>query len=460
MIQRFISFFTAILITRYLGPEKYGQYVFVISLITITAVFWNFGLNTYLIRESSKTPEQIPNLMGDAIQAKAFLGFAILVLLLFTLHFLGYASTILICTAVFGFGEILIGIAGVFQSAFTAARRMEFAAIVSFIRGAILLAAIIVVTSLSGGVVQVFFAYLVTFVLMLLYWVFVAKRFLVMPSFKIDFRAIVAILKNGTPFLMITMVNIILFRIDHLMLSKMQGDKVVGFYGAAYTLFEVIISLLPFVIMHASFPVLAEKHKTDIGGMTVLYNLLLKYHLFFGIPIGAGMLILGDAIIITLYGDAFEPAGILLSCLGVAVWIFFLTTLVSWTLTAMDKQNIVLKSNAIAMVLNIVTNLFAIPAYGALGAAVTTSACELFQLVFMYWHLQKNLTLSYQFGIFRIAIGAFIMTGFILIVKNYFLPWHPTAGLILLVGASAAIYFGVALVIRTVNMKELKLLLH
>ena len=52
--SRFISFFTAVLITRFLGPAKYGQFTFVITFVTLVSVFWEFGFSPLFVRDVSK----------------------------------------------------------------------------------------------------------------------------------------------------------------------------------------------------------------------------------------------------------------------------------------------------------------------------------------------------------------------------------------------------------------------
>lgn len=91
------------------------------------------------------------------------------------------------------------------------------------------------------------------------------------------------------------------------------------------------------IIMRSTFPVLCEMYHKDIDAMASLFNKLFRILLFFGLPISCGTFLLGTEFMSVIFGKDYTQAGPLLSVLGGSVCVFFLTHLMGWTITAMDR---------------------------------------------------------------------------------------------------------------------------
>jgi len=240
----------------------------------------------------------------------------------------------------------------------------------------------------------------------------------------------------------------------------MGGDVELGLYGSAYTIFEIILMFFPAIIMSASFPVLSKQYKNNIKEMKRLCNVLLKYFLFFGIPMSCGLVLLGDETIIALFSKEYKDAGLLLSILGFTVWICFLTYLTSWILTAIEKQSLVLISAVIAMIINIILNIYMIPLYGAKGAALTTLFCEFVQFVFMFIMFKRSISIKYNVKLFRILIASTAMCITVMLTKNALIEFNVIVSLILIILVAVIIYLGISYVLKIIKIKELKLLIQ
>ena len=269
-----------------------------------------------------------------------------------------------------------------------------------------------------------------------------------------------AMARRSLPFFLISTVNIFLFRIDHVMLARMVGSEAVGLYSAAYTVFEVIVSLFPMLVMSAAFPVLSRLYEEDQNAFENLYQLLLKYFVYLSLPLGTGLFFLGKYVALLLYGEAFAPAGTTLAILGVAVWVFFLSTLMSWVLTAANRQRLVLYGNLTALVTNVALNLYLIPAYEANGAAVATVVSELVNLSIMAAAVSRFTPLSKLpprfYAEVTVSLGA--MAAVIWTVVSYFAH----IGVFLLTTSvtvvGALVYIGITSALGTASWSELQLL--
>ena len=65
IVEKVLSFFLVILITRYLGDAGFGMYSFVFAFVSTFAIFTNLGLNTYALREISKDKSKTEELINN-----------------------------------------------------------------------------------------------------------------------------------------------------------------------------------------------------------------------------------------------------------------------------------------------------------------------------------------------------------------------------------------------------------
>ncbi len=460
LIQRFLSFFTAILITRYLGPKDYGQYTFVIAFVTIVAVVWDFGLYTLYVRDVSRDKSIAAKYAGNVISLKTVLFIAIFPAMLLYLKLLGYSPEVTKSLIIFAVGTFIYSIYSVVEAVFSSWKRMDYSALLNVVRSILLLLLVIVIVNITGGVLEIIFCYFASFLITFIISLVILKRSFVLPDFRsVSASNLFRLVTGAVPFFMASMLSIILFKIDHLMISKMSGDIQLGLYGSAYTLLEIIIAFFPMMIMRSSFPVLCDKYHNDQPGMIDLYKKLLKTFLIVGLPISAGCFFLGNEVITVLFGRDYFEAGILLSVLGISIWVFFLTNLMGWTIVAINRQVLVMISIMIAMAINIVLNLFLIPIMGALGSAYATLVCEMMQLLFMTIVIRKVLSVSLEFIYLKIIICTVIMSLFIIVMKQFSI-FNDIVKLVVIIPASAFIYLVFCIILKIVRVEEMRQLLR
>ena len=450
LLQRCLSFLTIVIISRYLGPDKYGQYTFVMALVTICAVVWEFGLNTLLIRDIAADRTKASHYLGGALWGKSFFFLCILLLVTLLLIVLSYERVVIISTLIFGCGFFISTVTGTLNTSFQAHQRMEFTSLLNIMRAVFLFVAIFFLAKVytEVSVEWVFWAYLFSFVAVLVVAVAVSGRYFVLPSLRCDLQHIKKLLTMAAPFLMISVVDSVLFRIDHLMLSKIVGNVELGLYGAAYTLFEIVFSLFAMMLISAVFPVLSTTFKEDRSAFPVLCNTVFKTLLLIGVPAGCGIILLSEDLIRFVYGTQYGAAAPMLMVLGGAIWIFFVTTYQSWTLTAAGEQNAVLRVTVAAMCFNIVLNLLLIPYFQAVGAACATLCSELLRWAGMSYYLRRRLFMWYRLKFAYIVASALVMSFGVLVVKHLTQP----------LGNSAVVFASIATGVLVYGLCALKIM--
>jgi O-antigen/teichoic acid export membrane protein len=170
--------------------------------------------------------------------------------------------------------------------------------------------------------------------------------------------------------------SVLYFRLDIVMLQLMTDDRVVGFYSAAYKLFEVVV-VLPHSLMIVLFPSLVEEFHTDRGKFKI--SLKKAFIVFFVVGSSIALVFFGfsNEIIGLIYGNDFLFSIKVLDVLAIAISLSFLIFLLSNILIVSGWEMTNTWSLVGASTLNIALNLAWIPAHGAIGAAWATVVCEI-----------------------------------------------------------------------------------
>jgi O-antigen/teichoic acid export membrane protein len=131
--------------------------------------------------------------------------------------------------------------------------------------------------------------------------------------------------------------------------------------------------------------------------------------------------------------------------------LFGLNQIFANALIAGHKQNINLHANLIGMAGNIALNVFLIPPYAVLGAAVANVASAFIILIYQYYFVSRYLfEVNYINYILKPFISSVVMGGFLLVIKEF--------NLLISIPISAVIYIICLLALRTFSKKDLNLL--
>lgn len=167
-------------------------------------------------------------------------------------------------------------------------------------------------------------------------------------------------------------VEVVYLKIDIVMLERMAGLTETGLYAAAAKLSEAWY-VFPGILMAAWFPLIwssTDPVSTEEQRRKVQRVLDLMVLAALGVALGTQLL--GDWIIKILYGADFTEAALLLKIhVWAGVFIFMRAVLSKW-LIAHDALKYSLLTHGAGTIINVGLNLWLIPLYGALGAALGT----------------------------------------------------------------------------------------
>ena len=219
------------------------------------------------------------------------------------------------------------------------------------------------------------------------------------------------------PFAVGGLLSTLYYSVDMIMLTPMVGDYATGIYNATYRLLSVL-TLFYGVYTAVIFPVMSRMFKNDKKILSVTFEKSTKYLMIVIIPIAVATQFYSSDIIVLFFGKQYAAASTPLSILIWTICLVFFGASIATVLNASFKEMVVTKLNFIAVIFNVVLNLFMIPKYSYNGAAITTVLTDLL-LVFLYIYFMKEIISPNR--TFYINIGKIIIGSIILGVVLYFL---------------------------------------
>ncbi len=176
-------------------------------------------------------------------------------------------------------------------------------------------------------------------------------------------------LNKSLPMMMSGFFLILLNWTDVLMLGKLETEENIGIYNAA---FKVGYLTLFFVTMMNSFvvPKLSEfHHQKDYLSMKNFVNKATRIVIVLTLPV-ALFIILFSKQILTYFGPEFVAGSFALQLITLGALFNAMTGNVDQILNMTNHQKLVRNIMFVGFLVNIVGNLFLIPKYGYLGAAI------------------------------------------------------------------------------------------
>jgi len=364
---------TTVVVARSLGPEGRGLYAVALTIATLGVQIGNLGLhasNTYYV---AKNRSLLPTLMGNTLVVTFGAGGAAAAGVWMVFQAWPRLAPIhgwLLCLALLwipaGLGNLLLqnlllGLmeVGAYNRIDLFSRILGLALLTVLAAAGMRTAIVFLVAGLCAMAIG-------EVAVLLALRKFMDRR--PTPSFSL-FRQNLGV---GLRAYLVAFFALLVLRIDLLMVKYMLGTVQAGYYSVAATLADGV-AMLPLVVATVLFPKLsgmtspAEKWRfaRNTAGVTAAATL----------PVAAVFMVLARFIVRLLFGAAYLPAASALFWLLPGIFFLGIETVIVQFLSSMGYPKILIFSWAGCCAANIVLNLWAIPAYGIVGAAVVSSIC-------------------------------------------------------------------------------------
>lgn len=372
LIRGAVAVTVTVAVARYLGPAQFGTLNYALSFVLLFGTFWTLGLSGVVVRELVREPSAHDEILGS----------------LFVLRLIGGAigiTAILAVSSMVGPTDpatraaiALIAGATLFYAFdgvdyWLQAELRSRHAVVARVFGLLLMACLNVVFIVTAAP---FLAFAVAsgvelvaagIALGVMYVILGRSPFTWRPSWD---RA-KELASKSWPLMLSGAMYSLNLKIDQLMLGNMSSAQSVGTYAAAARISEVWY-FIPTAIAASAFPAMVRSRAQ--GGQRYAANVQRLYDLmvWLALPLAIGVTVASGSLIHILFGDDYAASA---PILAVHIWagpFVFLGAVLSRWLIAEDLLKFSMVRHGAGAAVNIGINLFAIPRWGGLGAAIAT----------------------------------------------------------------------------------------
>jgi len=387
-----LGFLTVGLLTRYLGVAQYGVYNLVFAYLAFFGIFADFGLQLLLIRDfsSESTPEEFRSAyFALKIILTTISTFLALILLLFFPYSMMIKMAILVGSLAVGIGYMNGYGASVLQSKV----KLDTVALLEVINRVITVAAIITFVWLKWNIYAVISTILIGNIVTLVMNIYISPEYFRLKRFP-AFSLLFPLIKSYFPVGITSLLAMLYFKIDTMMLSVMKTTIDVGIYSLSYKLFENIIMIWIFYMASVYPLIVSYIHKNDRKNLRLILKtsfIVLVVSAF--VTLSAGLIAAPIAIDI-LGGKNFVESILPFRILLFALPFVFLNNIIYFLLLSFLRIKWILLVLLISLVFNFIVNLFVIPQFSYIGTSVSTVVTEAFTSLTYFFVLAKLMKFS------------------------------------------------------------------
>lgn len=364
------------IVARYLRPDRFGTYAFVLSFVQMFYFITDIGLVRLMVREISRDSAQAGRYLGAALISRVLLAAVTIPALLVTIHLVGASAEAVGAAYIATWWLLLRLFTSVYDGLFQAFERMEFGSGLASASMVLRLTGSVVVIAVDAGLAGVLWVMVGAQLLQLLGSVALAHAKFARPQFRREPAMWRFFLVESLPIGALGAFNTAFHEIDTLILAAFRTPAEVGFYNGPYRIVRQLL-LLPLLLMRAPFPVISRLYQTSRPSLRTVSEQGLKLCLALSLPMGVGLALLAEPIVTLVLGADFLPGTFVLWFYSGILVVMFPTMFAATLLVAMDKQRAVAVSFGGCVGLNTVLDLVLIPPLGGLGACVATAITTL-----------------------------------------------------------------------------------
>ena len=393
LVQKAVGLLVGVLMARHFGPQLFGEFSYAMAVFVIAAPVARCALDEIAIRQLAKDPLGRDTIMGTSFVIMLVGGLVAFTLAVFAVMVARPESSLvqwLVGILAFSYlVQVFMVIEFWFESQmqwkFTVFAKTSVFLLVSLSKIALILLDVPLIAFAWAGLAEAVLGSLG------LVFVYRARGFS-HKLWRFDGGVARDLLRDGWPLVLSALLTMVYLRIDQVMIGTMVGSAELGNYSVAVQISEVWI-FIPMVVVSAVFPAFIEVEKDNeplfYAHLQKLYGMMTLYAYLVAVPVTY----FAREIIVFLFSSAYSEAG---GMAAVLVWAMVFTSLGAARnvlILAKNWTRVNLVTVALGGGLNILLNLYLIPAYGAMGAVIATLISYWFAVhgtCFMFKSLRKT----------------------------------------------------------------------
>ena len=371
VVRMGMGLFVGVWVARYLGPVKFGSYNFALSFVALFGTVTTLGLEGLVVREVLHNAQDTHEILGTTLALRSGGGLLAVVLSIATIFIIepNDKQSLLLVS--------ILSLTLVFQA---------FDTIDSFFQSQVR-SRITVWAKNSAFLIFAVIRVLLIYAKAPLWWFAVSSTGEIglgaaglvlgyrlsggrMSAWHSSKNRAVQLLKQSWPVIFSGMAIMVYMRLDMVMLKMMKGDYAVGLYSAATRISEVWYFIPMAIVSSVSPAIMNVKDNAELfyDRLHKLFSLMTMTACI----IGSIVALSSHAIVRILYSTSYIGAAPVLAVhVWASVFVFLGVAQSPWDLSK-NLLTLSLYRTIAGAIINIAMNLYLIPRYSAMGAAIST----------------------------------------------------------------------------------------
>lgn len=431
-IQSFLGFllpfFSNIFIARLLKPQYMGAYSFFVWLVSLSSVVVLMGLPQTIIKYTSQLYNQNNKILSEILNSylKNIIVLFFIYILIIVFFYVDKINLSLFVISLFlyVFNTLLAsGLHGV--------KDFKSLAVSSVLNNLLMLIGVLSFLKYFPSIENMIYIYLFSLFVSMLLNFYNFKKYFIYSNRFVDESGIKSYYKTVS--VMIILDYIIWQNSEIFFLKIFSSSKEIAFYALGFSLSFMPSTLIGGSINKVILPFMSEFYGTkDKNKMENLYYVSTKYLIIFLLPIYIFLMFFSDILVKLIYGLDYMKASNVIKIISVSAFIGAISSPGSSYFHASEKQKILLKIGFFVAFVNILSNIFLIPKYHSLGAALGNSLSQIIGCIMGTGYAVYKLKLRFPYGFLLKYMTWCTFIGFIF--YKYFLS--PNMGVVALLSLS------------------------
>jgi len=360
-----LTFISLSLVARYLGPHDFGYLNYLLAILTYFQLLGSFGLDQVLIRLFIQEKESHLILFWKSFFFKTLLSlFSFFLYFLFlyltdNLSFINLFLGFIISSSIFDNNRIYLESHN--QHHVVAKLEILYQIVTFFLK--------VLCIEFNLGINTIYLIFVLDFlVTKILLSIFIFNNVFPIPQFTFKFSDLVYFFKAGGFHCLSTIFTIAYMKADQIMVGEMMGMAELGNYSAAVRVSDAWY-FIPVTVSSVFFPLAVTQYEKKQNSFL---QLIFDLNTWLSIFVITFALFFSDEIFSALFGEKFVVDQVVITLLFFSGFFISLSVSTAAWLNVKNSRKIFFIRTFLGATFNILLNLYMIPRYGLVGAAIST----------------------------------------------------------------------------------------
>ena len=448
------------LFTTLFNPIEYGQYILVISTISVLSILVNDWIGTAIIRfyPEYQSKSEITIFNGTIVRI-TIVSVIFITLTTFTILFISRSTFKDSLYIYMNIGLLILAFGTVFDimmQVLVAKRKVNQYSFFSIWRQCIcILIGFFIVAVLKMGVEGMLLGIVIGIVFVIPIFFRLTFEHFEINSYSKRMRQ--EFMRYGFPLVVTNLFAWILALSDRYIIEYYRGSHEVGLYSLSYSLTDRSIMLIVSLIIIASQPIVMTKwEKEGVEQTKIFITHMTKYYLIITLPAAVGLSLISKPIIEILASQEFLIGYKIMPMVAISIFLFGLQRNFQLSLLFFKKTRIIMYLVLTAGIINLIGNLILVPKYGFISAAYTTLFSYFIFAFLTILVSRKYLVWKFPFDtLFKVLVSTLLMSVVVLYVMKFIKLSLPFS-LIFSVVAGVLAYFILLILMNELDINILK----